>query len=131
MVFLPYQPRENLSFTLSAFDVGVVTMKPAMQGLMFPAKLYGLLATGRPVIAIGMVGIETEAMLDRWRVGFLCQAGDVDGVVLAIRRLAQDGELRSIFSRNARECYETDYNREIALANFEDALAFFHATKGQ
>ncbi len=51
--FLPYQPQDHLSESLSAPDVHLVTLDPACEGLVFPSKLYGVASAGRPVIFLG------------------------------------------------------------------------------
>ena len=50
--FLPYQDREQLKYSLSVPDIHWVSMKPNLEGLLFPSKFYGIAAAGRPVIAI-------------------------------------------------------------------------------
>ena len=53
--FLGYQPREALALTLRVPDVHLISLKPALEGLIVPSKLYGVLAAGRPVIFVGRV----------------------------------------------------------------------------
>ena len=51
--FIAYQPRASLSDCLAAADVHLVSLRPALEGLIVPSKFYGILAAGRPVIFIG------------------------------------------------------------------------------
>jgi colanic acid biosynthesis glycosyl transferase WcaI len=51
--FLPFQPRERLSESLSAGDVHIVTMEEKVAGLVVPSKIYGVLAVGRPFALVG------------------------------------------------------------------------------
>ena len=46
--FRPYQPRERLAESLSCADVHLVKLRPEMEGLIVPGKVYGILAVGRP-----------------------------------------------------------------------------------
>lgn len=48
----PYQDRERLSESLSLPDVHLIALEPACDGLIFPSKLYGILAVGRGVLAV-------------------------------------------------------------------------------
>ena len=50
---LPYQRRDDLSRSLSAGDVHLVTQRPETLGLLEPSKFYGALAVGRPVLFLG------------------------------------------------------------------------------
>src|SRR4030095_15690693 len=50
---LPYQPREQLSGSLSAADLHVVTMGDRFRGLVHPCKIYNIIAIGAPFLYIG------------------------------------------------------------------------------
>jgi glycosyltransferase involved in cell wall biosynthesis len=51
--FLPYQPIESLSASLSAADVQAVVLGSPMVGTIHPSKLYNALAVGSPVLYVG------------------------------------------------------------------------------
>jgi hypothetical protein len=53
IVFQGYQPRERLSESLSVPDLHLVSLDPACEGLLMPSKLYGVMAAGRPILALG------------------------------------------------------------------------------
>ena len=50
--FLPYQERGLLRLSLGVADVHLMSLKPELEGLIVPSKLYGIAAAGRPIIAI-------------------------------------------------------------------------------
>ena len=52
VIFLPYQPLENLSQSLSAADLHLIPLAPGAAGCLVPSKIYGILAAGRPFIAM-------------------------------------------------------------------------------
>jgi glycosyltransferase involved in cell wall biosynthesis len=51
--FLPYQPIESLSESLSAADLQAVVLGSEMVGTIHPSKLYNILAVGSPVLYVG------------------------------------------------------------------------------
>ena len=59
--FLHYQPKENLRYSLACSDVSLVCLEEGVEGLSVPSKYYGILASGRPVIAL-MAGNSEVAM---------------------------------------------------------------------
>ena len=61
--FFPYQPFDTLAHSLSAADVHLVTMQSALEGLVVPSKLYGVLAAGRPALFLGPEGSEAARVL--------------------------------------------------------------------
>ena len=51
--FQPYQPLDQLAWSLTVPDVHLVSLKPEFEGLMVPSKFYSILAAGRPVLFVG------------------------------------------------------------------------------
>ncbi|BCX19571.1 MAG: glycosyltransferase WbuB [Geminicoccaceae bacterium] len=50
--FVPLQPRERLSESLSVPDLHLVSLDPACEGLLYPSKVYGIRAAGRPLLRL-------------------------------------------------------------------------------
>src|SRR5690606_35000131 len=46
--FRPPQPRAQLSATLAAGDLHLVTLRPGCEGAVWPSKFHGIVAAGRP-----------------------------------------------------------------------------------
>ena len=53
VLFKPYQPKAQLKYSLTLPDVHLVSLKPALEGLIVPSKFYSSIAAGRAVIFIG------------------------------------------------------------------------------
>lgn len=76
--FLPYQAREELSQSLSAADVHFVSMHPSVADCLMPSKLYGILASGTPLIAACPTSSELAEIVVDLEVGLVCDAGTPD-----------------------------------------------------
>lgn len=59
VVFRPYQPRERLAESLSLADLHLVSLDPRFEGLVYPSKVYGIRAAGRPLLWL-RPGLEVE-----------------------------------------------------------------------
>ncbi len=57
--FLPYQPKDQLSQSLSAAQLHLVPIDPRVAGCLMPSKLYGALASGTPVLAMAPEQLRT------------------------------------------------------------------------
>jgi colanic acid biosynthesis glycosyl transferase WcaI len=55
VIFKPYQPRENLSESLSVADAHLISLDPGCEGLIVPSKYYGVAAVARSVLYLGDV----------------------------------------------------------------------------
>lgn len=53
IVQLPFQPRENIHFSLGASDIQVVILGEGQVGYTHPNKIYGALYIGKPILYIG------------------------------------------------------------------------------
>jgi glycosyltransferase involved in cell wall biosynthesis len=122
VLFRPYQPRERLAQSLSVPDLHVVSLQPALEGLIVPSKFYGITAAGRPTLFIGDTDGEIARLLQANRCGAAAAVGDAEGVVRAIRALARNPEEARAQGRNARIAFEQQYTRERALAAWRRVL---------
>jgi colanic acid biosynthesis glycosyl transferase WcaI len=119
VLFKPYQPVERLVQSLSVPDCHVVSLKPALEGLMVPSKLYSSLAAGRPVIFVGARDGEVMRVMGAGPAfGIHVLPDDVDGLVGAIERLAGDKGAAAALGRAGRERFEREFDRPLAIAKW-------------
>jgi glycosyltransferase involved in cell wall biosynthesis len=122
-LFKPLQPRDVLRFSLALGDLHLVTLKPAMEDLVMPSKLQGVLAAGRPVAFIG----EPDSHIAKWvrqhDVGVAFAPGDGAGLAAAIRRLARDRARIEEMGRNARRQFEQEFTRSQGMAKWRELVA--------
>jgi glycosyltransferase involved in cell wall biosynthesis len=121
VVFKPYQPAERLGESLSVGDVHLISLIPALEGLIVPSKFYGVLAAGRPSLFVGDADGELARVIRRHRVGRSVEIGDSAGLVAAIRDYSHGESAREDGAR-ARELLLARYERSIALAEWERML---------
>ncbi|MCC7394371.1 MAG: glycosyltransferase family 4 protein [Sphingomonadaceae bacterium] len=88
--FLPYQPRESLSQSLGAGDLHWLSLRPAMEGLIVPSKLYGIIAAQRPFLFIGDGAGEVARFVAQHGGGCVIAEGDDDAAAETIVALAND-----------------------------------------
>jgi glycosyltransferase involved in cell wall biosynthesis len=79
IISLPYQPLENLKYSLPAADVHAVTMGQDMVGIIHPCKIYGAMAVQRPILYFGPSPSHISDLLDTHDVGWHVNHGDVEG----------------------------------------------------
>ena len=114
--FRPYVPREQLSASLSSVDAHLVSLKPALEGLIVPSKFYGILAVARPVLFIGAKDGELARLIEEHRCGLVVEQGDVDGLVRAIRAVEPS------MGERGRALYESRFAPQHAFAAWERIL---------
>jgi colanic acid biosynthesis glycosyl transferase WcaI len=101
--FLPYQPRETLEDSLAAADVHLASLLPALEGLILPSKLYGILAAGRPLIFIGDADGDIGQLIHRAQCGIAVGVGNSAALAESLRSLKADPEARAKMGALARK----------------------------
>jgi colanic acid biosynthesis glycosyl transferase WcaI len=116
--FLPYQPRGTLEDSLAAADVHVVSLLPALEGLIVPSKLYGILAAGRAPIFIGDANGDVGRVIERAQCGRLVTVGDSTALVEVLKSLEADPEALLSMGTRARELLCGQYGQQRALEHW-------------
>ena len=130
-LFLPYQDRQVLPYSLTSCDLALVSIAPGLEGIVAPSKLYGILAAGRPVAAI----CDSHSYLRRLLADAAC--GDSfnhnDGVALAefIRFLCSN-PLQAARMGQAGRCYlQSRFTPEIIARQYAQVLNLNQETSSE
>ena len=120
--FQPYQPAALLSQSLTAGDVHWISLRPELEGLIVPSKVYGVLAAGRPIIAVTVPNGETARLVAAERCGLQVEPGDSQGFANAVRRLAQEPGLATRMGAASRAAATGVFSRASALARWREII---------
>jgi glycosyltransferase involved in cell wall biosynthesis len=120
--FHPYQPKEQLSESLGAADVHLVTLRRGLGGLIVPSKVYGIMAAGRAFIAAVEDDSHVAEIVRTHHCGRLIPPDDSVQLRQAITwALEQPAALREMGQRG-RAAAEQDFDRPVAVAQFRGIL---------
>jgi len=123
--FLPFFPASKILSVLAAPDAHVITVKRGLEGVVVPSKMYGILAAGKPIVAVAPD--ETDAVSLGVKFGFAVSADPdrPEKVAAVIRSLVMDETKLQSMGRAARAA-APDYDRVKELQKFvkiiEEAL---------
>jgi colanic acid biosynthesis glycosyl transferase WcaI len=115
--FLPFFPANKIPSVLAAPDAHVITVKRGLEGVVVPSKMYGILAAGKPILAVAPD--ETDAVSLGAKFGFAVSA-DPDSpeqVAAVIRALVRDKAKVEGMGRAAR-AVASEYDRVKELQKF-------------
>lgn len=85
IIHLPYQPRSEIKYSLSAADLHVVVMGDLYVGIVHPCKIYGILKIGRPFVYIGPRKSHIGELIVSDSVGFQVEHGEVERLIEMIK----------------------------------------------
>ena len=120
--FLPYQPREFLSQSLSAADLHVVGLARGLAGLVVPSRIYGILAAARPVIAAAEPEAETARLVRDVGCGVVVPPGEPDALADAIREAHREPARFAEMGRRGREYVTAHGDRSVAVQRYRALL---------
>jgi glycosyltransferase involved in cell wall biosynthesis len=121
-IFLPYQRREDLEDSLAAADAHLVSLLPALQGLIMPSKVFGILAAGRPLLYVGDAGCDIAHLLAEAGCGFCVPVQADAQLAAAIRRLRTEPEICAAMGVRARGVFLRRYTMRAAIERWIDVL---------
>lgn len=121
--FHPYQPREQLSQSLSAADVHLVSLRPELEGLIVPSKFYGIAAAGRPSIFIGDGSGEIAGLLREHDCGVTVAQGDGKALADAILWFAANPQRARAMGERARSAALVHFSLSVALRDWLKLLS--------
>ncbi len=120
--FLPYQPRDALAESLSAADLHLISMHPAVGQCLMPSKFYGILASGTAVLAIAPASSELATIIQDEEVGFTVESGSPGLLADKLRWCADNREELADRGRLARGLAEREYDRRQMTDRFAELL---------
>jgi len=116
--FLPYQPLNRLAETLSAADIGVVSLTPRFTGLSVPSKSYGIMASGTPILALLEPTSEIGLMVEEANCGIVLPNPTGQHLADTIQRLRQNPSHLQQMGRRGRAVFLQQYTLQLAAEQY-------------
>jgi glycosyltransferase involved in cell wall biosynthesis len=115
--FLPFFPAGKVSSVLAAADAHLITVKRGLEGVVVPSKMYGILAAGKPIVAVAPRETDAVALGERLGFGVGADPDRPEEIARVVRDLASEPERIAKMSAAARQAAE-GYDRARELENF-------------
>lgn len=117
---LPFFEASKIPSVMAAGDVHVITVKHGLQGVVVPSKLYGILAAGKPILAVADAESDVCRIAEERKCGYAASPQLPLQIYEAMLALAQDGpESRTLQEMGqAARAAAPDYDRARELQKF-------------
>jgi colanic acid biosynthesis glycosyl transferase WcaI len=113
--FLPFFPGSKIPSVLAAADAHIITVKRGLEGVVVPSKLYGILAAGKPIVAVAPEECDVVSIGARHGFSIVADPDDPVQFVQAVRGLSRNAELlRSMGAAAAATAPEYERSKELA-----------------
>ena len=124
VVFIPYQDKENLIYSLNAGDVHWCVNAKGIKGVSCPSKAYGIMAASKPIIGVLESGSEIRCLIEDIRCGLCCEPGEYDKVEENLHWFienAGNSELKAMGARG-RENLEKNLTRSVSVRKYAEEI---------
>lgn len=126
VTFLPYQPREDFPEMLAAADLGLVTLNAGAALSSLPSKVFNVMASARPVLAVTPPGSELMQIVTESGCGWSVPPGAPTALAEAILQIQAHGAGLVQAGRNGRACLEEKYSRRRCVDAHEQMFLALH-----
>ncbi|MFB2833804.1 glycosyltransferase family 4 protein [Floridanema evergladense] len=121
-LFLPYQDKQYLPYSLTACDLSLVSVSQGMEGLVAPSKLYGILAAGRPVAVVCEEHSYLCELVEEAKCGATFRNGDASELAQFISCLASNKQLVNQMGKAGRRYFQSHFTLEIIAKEYSQVL---------
>jgi len=115
--FLPFFPSSKIPSVLAAPDAHVITVKRGLEGVIVPSKMYGILAAGKPIVAVAPEETDVAALGAKFGFAVSADPDQPDKVTAAIKSLMKAPSAVENMGRLALAA-APDYDRNKELHKF-------------
>ncbi|MGQ9581864.1 MAG: glycosyltransferase family 4 protein [Armatimonadota bacterium] len=120
--FFPFQPLEDYPQVLTAADMNLVTLNTQAAMASVPSKVFKMMASGRPILAITTNGNEVHRLISQANCGLCVPPDDPASLAEALRYAAAHPDEMARMGANGRRYMEEHYSRQKCIAQIEAVL---------
>lgn len=124
IVFIPYQDKKDLVYSLNAGDVHFVVNAKGIKGVSVPSKLYGVMSAGKPVLGILEEGSEARLIIEDSGCGLNVEPGkyaEIESIIEKFIQLQGTKEL-SEMGNKGREYLVKYLTKEVSIEKYHDEI---------
>jgi glycosyltransferase involved in cell wall biosynthesis len=123
VLFLPYQPKDLLKYSLNVADVHLVVNQKGIKGVSVPSKIYGVMAAGKPILGVLEQGSEGNQLISTSHCGIVVEPHDYNGIFDCIMEFynMEKMKLREL-GMNGRAYLENHLTKEVSINKYREVM---------
>lgn len=112
--FLPFFPASKIPSVLAAADAHLITVKRGLEGVVVPSKMYGILAAGKPIVAVAPRECDVVSIGEQRGFSISADPENPAHFAACVRQLSQNPEqLRKMGEAAAAAAPEYERSKEL------------------
>lgn len=124
IVFIPYQDKKDLIYSLNAGDVHWCVNAKGIKGVSCPSKAYGIMGVGKSIIGVLEKNTEIRGLIEECGCGKCCEPGDYIAVADIIRWYIENagtGEVEQM-GLKGRKYLEEHLTKEVSIKKYIEGI---------
>lgn len=124
VMFIPYQDKENLIYSLNAGDVHWCVNAKGIKGVSCPSKYYGIAAAGKSILAVLEKDSEIRCIIEETNGGLCSDPGDYQAVADNLKwfiKNAGTGKVDEMGKRN-RDNLVKNLTRDVSVNKYIEEI---------
>lgn len=124
VVFIPYQKKSVLNYSLNAGDVHWCINAKGIKGVSCPSKYYGISATAKSVLAVLEKETEIRCIIEQTKSGLCSDPGDYKAVEQNIRWFIEHAHTDKLaeMGKNGRNYLFNNLTRNISIQKYKKEI---------
>ena len=118
VLFIPYQEKKNLIYSLNAADIHWVVNAKGIKGISVPSKLYGIMAAGKPVIGLLENGTEGRMIIEDAHCGFVSGPGNENSIERLIYQVLEHKDELKDMGMAGRRYLEENLSKKVSIERY-------------
>ena len=122
VIFIPYQDKKDLNYSLNAADVHWVVNAKGIKGVSVPSKLYGVMASGKPVLGVLESGSEGRQIIEESKCGICAEPADYEQIYRCINYMIDNKNKINTMGKNGREYLVNKLSKNISIKKYKEEI---------
>lgn len=124
VVFIPYQAKNDLVYSLNAGDVHWCVNAKGIKGVSCPSKYYGIAASAKPVLGVLEEGSEIRCLIEETHGGLCSEPGDYQHVEKNIKWFIDNDNSEKVIKmgKSSHKYLVENLSREVSVNKYVEEI---------
>lgn len=124
VVFIPYQDKKDLIYSLNAADVHWCVNAKGIKGVSCPSKYYGIAASGKPILGVLEENTEVRLLIEETKGGLVSSPEDYEMIEKNIKWFIENSDSKELedMGKRSREYLVENLTKEISIRKYENEI---------
>lgn len=120
--FIPYQDKRDLIYSLNSADIHLVTNSKGIKGVSVPSKIYGVMATNKPIFGILEDGSEADTIIKNSNCGVVAETGNYDDIKAKLSLIIKEKEKFVKEHNTGREYLVNNFTKNKSIEKYKKEI---------